>query len=418
MKVLHLAAGDLDRGASRGALWLHKALRDQGVGSRFLTTDSGSYGGDVARVMPGFTGRMGVKLLKQLDRLPLRAYRFDRRGTLSPAWIGLPIQAMPGYREADIIHLHWINDGLLDLRTLQTCKKPIVWTARDLWLTTGLCHYPQGCPRQAQGCGQCPLLPHPRWPWPDPSQRGYRRKRRALAQAPITYVGISPWIASQLRASPIVAGHSVEMIWNCIDTEVFRPMPREEARRSLGLDPDADSYILAECRSPRSEPWKGFQHLLSILPALLQRGAKVLLFGKVPPELAELTSVAGVHSLGRIDDDRYLRRVYAAADVLICPTLEEAFGKTMAEAMACGTPVAAFACSAPADLVEPGLTGALATAGDSAALLEAACHLLKRTDCSSAHCAERARQRFSETVSARAYAELYERLCAGSVSGL
>jgi glycosyltransferase involved in cell wall biosynthesis len=62
--------------------------------------------------------------------------------------------------------------------------------------------------------------------------------------------------------------------------------------------------------------------------------------------------------------------LYSAADVFLCPTLEEAFGKTMAEAMACGTPVAAFRCSAPADLVEPGRTGFLAEPGQPGSLLQ------------------------------------------------
>jgi glycosyltransferase involved in cell wall biosynthesis len=262
------------------------------------------------------------------------------------------------------------------------------------------------------------LLPSPRWPWPDPSRRGYARKRRWLAGAPITYVGISPWLARRLRASAITAGRPVEMIWNCIDTGSFRPLPRRRARQDLGLDPEGGPYLLAEWRSPRSEPWKGFQHLLAILPQLRALGATLLLFGGVPAELADLALARGVKDLGRIDDDGRLRRIYAAADVFICPTLQEAFGKTMAEAMACGTPVAAFATSAPADLVEPGLTGQLAAAGESGALLEAIRELLPQADHISAHCAERARRRFSETGAASAYADLYERLCAGSVPGV
>jgi len=255
MRVLHLAAGALSRGASRGALWLHEGLLAQGVDSHFLTTDPDPQGRTVACVLPGRRGQGRLRLLRQLDRLPLRAYHFDRRGTLSPGWTGLPVQSLPGYREADLIHLHWINDGVLALGSLRRCTKPIVWTVRDLWPTTGLCHYPQGCRRQAAGCGHCPQLPGPAWPWPDPSHRGFRRKQRWLAQAPITYVGISPWVARQLQASPITAGRPITMIWNCIATEVFRPMAKQDARLRLGLDPAGGPYVLAEWRSPSSEPW-------------------------------------------------------------------------------------------------------------------------------------------------------------------
>ena len=416
MRVLHLTAGSLRRGASRGALWLHHGLRAQGIESQFLTTDHQASGPGVQSVAPGPFGSLLLKGLKQLDRLPLRAYRFDRRGTLSPGWIGLPIQAMPGYRAADLIHLHWINDGLLDLRSLRHCPKPIVWTARDLWPTTGLCHYPQGCERQAAGCGHCPLLPAPAWPWSDPSRRGYRRKQWTLRQAPITFVGISPWVSRELRRSAITAGRPVEMIWNCIDEQRFQPLAKAEARRALGLDVEQGPVVLAELRSSASEPWKGFQHLLAILPDLRSRGIHLWLFGAVPPDL-EGVIPSDVRLFGRIDDDVQLRRLYAAADVFVCPTLEEAFGKTMAEAMACGTPVAAFRCSAPADLVEPELTGALAEPLESDALLAAILRLLPQAERLSAYCSQRARARFSKSVSASAYAELYGRLLTGSVPG-
>jgi glycosyltransferase involved in cell wall biosynthesis len=376
-------------------------------------------GSGVHAVVPGRLGQLRLTLLKQLDRLPLRAYRFDRRATISPGWLGLPVQAMPGYREADVIHLHWINDGLLDLRSLERCAKPIVWTVRDLWPTTGLCHYPQGCERQSAGCGRCPLLPAPQWPWPDPSQRGYRRKMRALATAPITYVGISPWVQRQLQVSPITAGRPVEMIWNCIDAEAFQPLEPEAARRALGLDPRGGPYLLAEWRSPRSEPWKGFQHLLSILPGLRSMGCTLLLFGSLPHELQSMAAGAGICDFGRISDDQRLRLLYSAADVFVCPTLEEAFGKTMAEAMSCGTPVVAFPGSAPADLVEPGLTGLLAREmDDSQALLEVVAAALSQAAQLSAHCSARARQRFSQTVAACAYRDLYGRLCPSSVPGV
>jgi glycosyltransferase involved in cell wall biosynthesis len=230
-----------------------------------------------------------------------------------------------------------------------------------------------------------------------------------LRQAPITFVGISPWVSQQLRRSAITAGRPVEMIWNCIDEQRFQPLAKAEARRALGFDSEQGPVVLAELRSPSSEPWKGFQHLLAILPHLRSRGICLWLFGAVPPDL-EGVLPSDVRLFGRIDDDAQLRRLYSAADVFVCPTLEEAFGKTMAEAMACGTPVLAFRCSAPADLVEPGLTGALVEPGDAGQLLSELQRLLPRAAQLAPACAERARQRFSTRQAASAYRQLYGRL--------
>lgn len=55
-----------------------------------------------------------------------------------------------------------------------------------------------------------------------------------------------------------------------------------------------------------------------------------------------------------------LAQVYAAADVLVMPSLSETFGLVMLEAMACGTPVAAYPVDGPLEVVgEPACGGAL-----------------------------------------------------------
>lgn len=204
------------------------------------------------------------------------------------------------------------------------------------------------------------------------------------------------------------------MIWNCIDTGVFQPLAREQARAAIGLGDLAGPVVLAEWRSPRSEPWKGFQHLLEIMPALHARGFTILLFGTVPPELAAIASQPGVVNLGRICSDAQLRLVYAAADVFVCPTLEEAFGKTMAEAMACGTPVVAFNATAPADLVEVGVTGILVEPGRADALLAGVLALIRELPPMSTSSSGRAIQRFSSYQAAMAYQQLYAELLSES----
>ena len=52
-----------------------------------------------------------------------------------------------------------------------------------------------------------------------------------------------------------------------------------------------------------------------------------------------------------------LAEYYAMADVFVFPSQWETFGIVMIEAMACGTPVAAYPCTGPADVVEQGVTG-------------------------------------------------------------
>ena len=54
-----------------------------------------------------------------------------------------------------------------------------------------------------------------------------------------------------------------------------------------------------------------------------------------------------------------LAKYYANAEVFVFPSRWETFGLVMVEAMACGTPVAAYPCQGPEDVIEEGVTGCM-----------------------------------------------------------
>ena len=66
------------------------------------------------------------------------------------------------------------------------------------------------------------------------------------------------------------------------------------------------------------------------------------------------------HYLGSLADDISLITLYSAVDVMVVPSLQEAFGLTAGESMACGTPVVAFGATGLLDIVEHQKTGYLA----------------------------------------------------------
>jgi glycosyltransferase involved in cell wall biosynthesis len=72
-----------------------------------------------------------------------------------------------------------------------------------------------------------------------------------------------------------------------------------------------------------------------------------------------------IHYTGHLHDDRSLRVLYSAADAMVVPSRQEAFGQTASEAHACGTPVVAFNTGGLADIVEHQSTGYLSKAFDT-----------------------------------------------------
>ncbi|MGB7485561.1 MAG: glycosyltransferase, partial [Phormidesmis sp.] len=126
--------------------------------------------------------------------------------------------------------------------------------------------------------------------------------------------------------------------------EKYRPIEKSIARDLLKLPADK-KLILFGALSPTTDARKGFDLLrmaLQQLAAQLQHEQlEAVVFGTHKPQ-EDLDLRLPTRFLGRLTDDTMLALAYSAADVMVVPSIQEAFGKTAIEAMACGTPVVAF----------------------------------------------------------------------------
>jgi glycosyltransferase involved in cell wall biosynthesis len=75
-----------------------------------------------------------------------------------------------------------------------------------------------------------------------------------------------------------------------------------------------------------------------------------------------------------------LARYYANAEVFVFPSKWETFGIVMIEAMACGTPVAAYNCQGPADVIDQGVTGFMVEEREGLAVAVDKCLKIDRAD--------------------------------------
>ena len=169
-----------------------------------------------------------------------------------------------------------------------------------------------------------------------------------------------------------------------VDTSHFYPIPADEARQFIGLDPDARMILFVG----RIERLKGLDTLIRAVACLrlkdLPEPISLVVIGGNPDvapeemttEMAriqrmcnELTMGKMVAFLGRRDQST-LPYYYSAAEVLVMPSYYESFGMVALEAMACGTPVIASQVGGLAYLVEDGVTGYTVPAEDHDALCE------------------------------------------------
>ncbi len=385
-------------GAGVACRRLQAALNGNGVQANLLT------GSDLGRRLPFYA-----------ERLSFLPYERDKsvRFSFSPANFGNDISAHPLVREADIIHLHWINQGFLSLdniRQLAETGKPMVWTLHDMWAFTGGCHYSRGCDHFRQTCGECPYL---RRPAPhDLSNRIWRRKRERFPKN-IRFVTCSEWLAGVARSSSLLQDYSVMAIANPIDTTIFRPLTAEDRttfRLEKGVAPGAKLLLFAAMKV--SETRKGFQFLLESLHLLKSQHPdfqlEILVLGKAEPEsLAALPYPA--HALGLVQDQSELVRIYGAADVFVIPSLEDNLPNTVMESLACGTPVAGFNTGGIPEMVGHLKEGYIAPQGDTQALADGVLWVLNREPGDGLRRAARTKveDHYANAVIAEKYTDLY-----------
>ena len=414
MRILHISTSDTRGGAARGSYWLHQALCEAGVDSLMLV---GRKYSDDERVIPlnGVTARVRERVRDSLDQLPLRGYRKTDESFWTVGWVPRGLGRSVTDLRPDLVHLHWMGGGFMPISALSSLPGPLVWTLRDMWAFTGGCHYTGGCTGYRTECGRCPQLGSSREN--DLSRVMLRHKGKAWADLNLWLVPISNWLADCAKRSRLFADVPSRVIPNGVDTRRFWPIPAAEARAAWGLAPDK-RYILFGAVGALSDERKGFGQLVEaadiLAAACWTSRAEMLVFGDLAPNLSPPLGLK-TRFLGPINDDERLAQLYAAADVMVVPSLQEAFGKTLIEAMACGTPVVAFASGGPVDIVTHRENGYLARPFEVADLAHGIAWCLEspgRTEELGRRARRRVEEDFDMSVVVRHYQDLYSSILA------
>ena len=166
----------------------------------------------------------------------------------------------------------------------------------------------------------------------------------------------SNWLAQQAKQSGLLRGHSITSIPNPIDTHIFHPINKNEAREALSLP--KDKHILLFVSQKVTNERKGVHHLIDAIKELtalhpqLKDTLAVALMGGSADEVASQLPVE-TFSLGYISDDKTLVNAYNAADLFVIPSLEDNLPNTIMEALACGIPCVGFNIGGIPEMITP-----------------------------------------------------------------
>jgi len=250
----------------------------------------------------------------------------------------------------------------------------------------------------------------------DPSRLLWKRKSKAYQNHDMTVVAPSQWMAECARASSLFRGRRVEVIPTGVDHTFFAPKSQSKAREALSL-PQGRRLILYGAANALADRRKGYAMLPEILSRVVTKGAALVVFGNEHGD-QRLTEILSTQFLGRIENDDMLRDLYAAADVFLCPSVEENLPNTVLEAMACGLPVVAFKIGGMPDLVQHKRTGYLAEPFSVASFARGIDWTLEEGRSRDLSAASRARieRHFSMSSISRQYLSLYQNILKGQDS--
>jgi len=376
MKILHVTYADSGGGAALAAHRLHLALRNSGVDSSMLVRTHGTGDPHVHVARQWFPGRNGIaRRLQQfaLDASPAPDPLTARSLNLVPSGLHRRINAS----DADIVHLHWINEEMISVAEVGRISKPVVWTMHDCWAMAGSEHYPSGMDTRVERTMRA-------------------RKRRHWRTVPAALIAPSSWMAARCNASEIFKNRDVHVIPNAVPADAFGLRDRCETRRRLGIDAAARVLLFGadEVTSPR----KG----ADLLPPALRHLDNVMLIAFGRGELPAMP--VPVRRTGWSDD---LVSLYNAADVLLAPSRIDNLPNIVAEAAACGLPAVAFGVGGMPDLIGQCVTGYLASPFDTADFAAGIRWVLEQREPLRAAVVDRAR-RYSPAAVASAHVDVYQ----------
>lgn len=383
-----VAAGRLGKALSRAGIQVDKLVRKDTWLNRFRF----------------YWERLIIFLCNHLNRKNLFAVSIANTGT--------DISGHPLIKDADIIHLHWINQGFLsisDLERLIATGKPLVWTLHDLWPATSICHYPDRCEKYQSKCCQCPLqVTNPIF---DLARWTYNRKKQ-IGLNKIHFVGCSKWITEMARKSSLLKGASFTSIPNPIDTSVFKPLEKIDSRERFQLP--KDKFLLLFAAAKLSDKRKGAAYLIeacSILKQYYTDKIEIVLMGNGSEELCQALPFK-VNSLGYISDTSTMVAAYSCADLFVIPSLEDNLPNTIMESMACGTPCVGFEIGGIPEMIGHKINGYVANYKDADDLANGIRWVLDHKDrqALSDACVKKVEENYSEVVIANRYIELYQQI--------
>ncbi len=365
IKIAHISISDGLGGAAIAANRLHSIMNENAIlSSKMLVLVKNTSDQNVV-ALPSFKrqkARFGNLINNWLGRFK-KSY-----GLFSFALIGNELHQSQLARDADVIYIHWVNNGMMSWRAIEkmfSLKKPVFLFGHDMWYFTGGCHQSNGCILYQTGCGDCPVFKNSLHKTLVHSN--FKDKKIAYrSNANIKHILPSSDFFRKTLSSSIIDSSKVSFIPNILDTDKFVP--------AIVFEKSVTIKILYGAMGGKTNPYKGWDDFIYFAGQVTEKyksTVEIHLFGYdfLSDELESLPFKAVSH--GMIAEESLIIKMYQKVDVFVFPSNQESFGQTLIEAMSCGVIPIAYNVGIAPDAIVSGQNGFLVEIGDRINLVNA-----------------------------------------------
>jgi len=312
--------------------------------------------------------------------------------------------------QPDVIHLDNLHGNYLNLEILfwylSNAEIPVVWTLHDCWAFTGKCAYFTAidCNKWQTHCNHCPqITKYPPSLFRDCSMKMYADKKKWFTSVKnMTIVPVSRWLSEEVKQS-FLAVYPIVPIYNWINQQIFFPIV-SNVREQYGIG--IDSFVILGVSAKWEKNYTKLQDFIK-LSHMLPKGMQLVLVGEAK-DSGYLPS--NIICLPYIQNINELAKIYSMADVYVHLSMEDTFGKVIAEALSCGTPAIVYNSTACPEVVGAGC-GIVVEARNVDQIFDAIRNIQSGgKKAFSQQCTAYANEKFNYQINAGMYVTLYEKV--------
>lgn len=407
INVLHINYSD-GGGAAKASLTLHQELLKKGITSNYLALNlTKEY---LVNDYVYSHRRVYNSLFEKAYYLYYKARRINNK--IEQLFKGLPktpeistfpistfdITKDPLYKEADIIHLHFITQFVDFPSFFNSNKKPIIWTLHDRNPFSGVKHCNYNFPEKE---------------FSNLEKQAVKIKINALNGQDVHVVSPSISYESASLSSEVLGGFPHSVINHGIDQTVYHPLDKSACREKLNLLKE-DVIFLVVATDLENRSLKGFDKIVKLATNMQESN---VLFYAVGNHNEKNKLPKNIKLAGVIDSPDQLNCIYNACDYHLSASLEESFGLTVAESIAAGTPVICYNVGGLKDIVKHNENGVLVEFNNFEELQKTVINYAKEKVCFNRESIKKdAVNRFDLSTQTEKYIKLYKKVLKNKIS--